>query len=136
MGSLARLLTFTVLTAALGLVSGCHKTPAESGPLYILLMYNGGDCNQNGATNIVDIYPNQAVIYQGATAQSEFRIDFASCPLAAGNCPVNSPNGTSVNVGNPIASAVGSTFMYTGMTIDGQPCKDVESMGVRVRSAR
>jgi hypothetical protein len=134
-GSATKLLAVTVLAAALASLASCHKTPVESGPLYILLTYNGGDCNQNGGTSIVDLSPNQPVIYQGATAQTEFKIDFASCPLAAGNCPVDSPNGRSVNVGAPLSSAVGSTFMYTGMTIDNQPCKGADSMGVRVRPA-
>jgi len=135
MAPLMKLLALTVLAASLVLLSACHKTPAESGPVYIMLMYNGGDCVQNGDAGVVDVYPNQAVIYQGATAQAEFKIDFANCPLAAGNCPVDSPNGTSVNVGAPLASAVGSTYMYTGMTIDNRPCKGADSMGVRVRPA-
>jgi hypothetical protein len=136
MGLLSRQLALAVLTCCIALLPACHKPPGESGPVYIMLMYNGGDCVQNGDAGVVDIYPNQAVIYQGATAQSQFKIDFASCPLAAGNCPVDSPNGNSVNVGAPLASTAGSTFMYTGMTIDNRPCKGAESMGVRVRPAR
>ena len=133
MTSAYRLGAFAVLLALLVCLSGCHKTPAASNePQYIMLVYNASDCEQNGGKGIVDIYAGQPLIYQGATAQSQFKIDFASCPLSAGNCPVNSPNGNSVNVGPPLASAAGSTFMYTSMMIDNLPCKGTQSMGVRV----
>jgi len=135
MQPVSRPLALAVLTLLLVFLSGCHKTPADSGPQYILLMYNNGDCTQNGGTNIVDIHPNQPVIYQTATLQREFKIDLASCPFTAGNCPVDSPNDRSVNVGAPLASGVGSTFMYTGMMIDNEPCKGANSMGLRVRPA-
>jgi hypothetical protein len=131
-----RLLALAVLAAFLIVLPGCHKTPASDEPFYIMLVYNGGNCEQNGGTGIVDVYANQPVIYQGATAQSQFQIQFTSCPLTAGNCPVNSPNGNSVNVGDPLSSAAGSTFMYTSMTIDNRPCNGATSMGVRVRPAR
>ncbi len=128
--ALAVLLAFTV-----GL-PGCHKSPTASEPLYIMLTYNDGNCEQNGGTSVVDIYANQPLIYEGATAQAQFRIDFANCPLAAGNCPVDSPNGRAANVGAPLASAAGSTFMYRSMTIDNQACNGAQSMGVRVHAAR
>ena len=131
-----RLLAFAVLLALVVFLPGCHKTPASNEPQYIMLTYNGGSCEQNGSTGVVDITANQALIYQGATAQSEFKIDFTSCPLSGSNCPVNSPNGTSVNVGPPLASSAGSTFMYRSMTIDNQPCNGSQNMGVRVRPAR
>ena len=125
--------------AALGVfaaLAGCHRDSQAKGPQYIMLMYNGGDCQQNGSDGIVDIYANQALIYQGATMQNEFQVRFTSCPLADGFCPVNSPNGNSVNVGTPLGSAAGSTFMYNGMTINHQLCKNADSMGVRVRAGR
>jgi hypothetical protein len=132
-----RPLTSAVLLALLIALAACHKTPVASDePLYIMLVYNGGNCEQNGGTGIVDIYAGQAVIYQGATAQSQFKIDFASCPFSGGNCPVNSPNGNSANVGPPLASAAGSTFMYSGMMIDNRPCDGAQSMGVRVHAKR
>ena len=127
-----RLLALAVLPALLVFLPGCHKASAPTGPQYIMLIYNGGNCEQNGGAGIVDIYANQPVIYQGATAQLEFQINFARCPLAAGNCPVNSPNGTSVNVGAPLPSAAGSTFMYSSLKIDNEPCNGAQSMGLRV----
>jgi hypothetical protein len=137
MASAYRLFTLAVLLVLAVLLSGCHKTPADSSePQYIMLTYNAGNCEQNGSTGIVDINASQAVIYQGATNQTEFKIDFTSCPLSAGNCPVNSPNGTSMNVGPPMANAAGSTFMYRSMTVDNLPCKGAQNMGVRVRPAR
>lgn len=135
MTTASRLLALTLLLALLFCLPGCHKTPVASDePLYIMLVYNGGNCEQNGGTGIVDIYAGQVVIYQGATAQAQFKIDFASCPLSADNCPVNSPNGNSANVGQPLASAAGSTFMYNSMSIDNRPCNDAQSMGVRVHA--
>jgi hypothetical protein len=127
---------FAVLLASLVCLPGCHKSAPADGPQYIMLVFNAADCEQNGSRGIVDIYAGQPVIYQGATAQSQFKIDFAnaSCPLSADNCPVNSPNGNSVNVGPPLASASGSTFMYRSMMIDNLPCKGVQQMGVRVRA--
>ncbi len=136
MTSACRLFACAVLLAFAVFLPGCHRSPASDEPLYIMLVYNDGDCEQNGGKGIVDIYAGQPVIYQGATAQSQFRIDFASCPLSAGNCPVNSPNGNSANVGPPMASAAGSTFLYSSMTIDNRPCNGVQSMGVRVHRAR
>src|SRR5271165_6567456 len=137
MTSAYRLGAFALLVTLLACLPACHKTPAASNePQYIMLVYNAGDCEQNGGNGIVDIYAGQPVIYQGATAQSQFKIDFASCPLSAANCPVNSPNGNSVNVGPPLPSAAGSTFRYSSMTIDNRPCKGAQSMGVRVHPLR
>jgi len=125
--------TVVVVLGLLMPLVGCHRQAAATGPQYIMLIYNDGSCEQNGSTGIIDIAANQPVIYQGATAQSQFKIQFTSCPLTAGNCPVNSPNGLSVNVGLPAANAAGSTFMYSGMSIDNEPCNDAQSMGVRIR---
>ena len=136
MTSAYRLGAFAVLLTSLVCLPCCRKRGPSDEPQYIMLVYNAGSCEQNGGTGIVDIYAGQPLIYQGATAQSQFKIDFVGCPLSAGNCPVDSPNGNSVNVGPPPASAAGSTFMYTGMTIDNLPCKDAQSMGVRVHPAR
>ena len=136
MRSAYRLSALGILLALLVSLPGCHKTAGSDEPQYIMLVFNAADCQQNGSRGIVDIYAGQPLIFQGATAQSQFKIDFASCPLSPGNCPVNSPNGNSVNVGPPLASAAGSTFMYAGMMINNLPCKDAHSMGIRVRPAR
>jgi len=130
-----RLLALAALAGLLLFVPCCRSKPVASGPQYIMLVYNAGNCEQNGGTGIVDVYANQPIIYQGATAQTEFQIQFTSCPLSAENCPVNSPNGTSVNVGVPLPSATGSTFMYSSMKIDSQPCNGAQAMGIRVRPA-
>lgn len=98
-----------------------------------MLTFNSGTCQQNGSYGVVDVYQNQAVIYQAAAILGEFQVRFAACPFAL--CPVNSPNGTSVNVGHPNAGTAGTTFNYTGITIDNHPCNDAEPMGVRVLPA-
>ena len=130
-----KILALAALAGLLLLLPGCRSKTVASGPQYIMLVYNNGNCEQNGGTGIIDVYANQPVIYQGATAQTEFQIQFTSCPLTAENCPVNSPNGSSVNVGVPLPSATGSTFMYSNMKIDNEPCNGAQAMGLRVRPA-
>ncbi len=135
--SVRRLLSVVVLAAVLVFLSSCHHNPTatQQGPQYIMLTWNGGNCEQNGSAGVIDVYQNQAVIYQGAAAVTEFQVQLSSCPFAAGNCPVNSPNGSPVNVGQPMASAVGSTFMYSGLMMGNQQCNNPGAMGLRVRPA-
>ena len=119
------------LAIALLALSGCHREK-QSGPLYILLTFNGGACEQNGSTGVIDVFQNQAVIYEGAASLAEFEVQFPACPF--GSCPVSSPHGTSVNIGQPSAGTVGTTFKYSGMTINDERCENASQMGVRVRS--
>ena len=102
------------------------------GPQYIMLTYNNGNCQQNGAA-VAEVDAQNAVIYQGAAAISQFNIQFQSCPFASTACPVNSPNGSSINVGQPVPNAAGNYFGYTSVTIGGQQCNNVQSMGVRIK---
>jgi hypothetical protein len=95
-----------------------------------MLTYANGNCEQNGSTGIIDVPKNQAVIFQGASVVSQFHIEFDRCPFAS--CPVDSPNGTPVNVGPPNANATGNTYHYTAMTINKMQCNDVGSLGMRV----
>jgi len=102
------------------------------GPQYIMLTYNNGTCQQNGQA-VVEVSTADTVIYQGAAAISQFNIQFQSCPFASTACPVNSPNGTSVNVGQPQPNAGGNYYGYTSVTIGNQPCTNGPQMGIRVR---
>jgi hypothetical protein len=113
-------------------LAGCQrKSSRPSGPLYIMLTFNSGACEQNGSTGIIEINSNQAVVYEGAAILGKFQVQFADCPFAS--CPVNSPNGTPVNVGAPNAAYAGMTFNYTGFSIDDHPCTNARQLGVRVR---
>jgi len=125
----------TAIAAAVVLVcclAGCHSQPASDEPQYIMLTYNGGSCQQNGSPGMLDVRQGQAVIYQGASQLRNFQVGFADCPFIAGNCPVKSPNGNSINVGKPNADTGGSTFMYSSLTIDNEPCTNAAQMGVKV----
>ncbi len=95
-----------------------------------MLTYNNGACQQNGSYGIVDVGPNQPVIYQGAAPLRNFQVQFAECPFAS--CPVDSPHGISINVWKPKAGAAGNTFSYTGITINSQPCTNASGMGVHI----
>ncbi|HLI63993.1 MAG TPA: hypothetical protein VKV05_11370 [Terriglobales bacterium] len=121
-----------ILAVGLLLLSGCHRSPEKSPLVYIMLTYNGGVCEQNGSSGIVDVSPNQAVVYQGAAPLSEFQVRFATCPFAS--CPVDSPYGTSENVGRPNPGTAGGTFQYSGLTMNNQPCQNAGVMGVRITS--
>ena len=116
------------------LIPGCHRTQVAQGPEYIMLIFNAGECEQNGSTGIIDLYQDQAVIYQGAANPTQFRVQFATCPFAS--CPVNSPNGDSINIGKPSAGTAGTTFMYSDLTMSNQPCKNLGQMGVRINPPR
>ncbi|MGA2903678.1 MAG: hypothetical protein ABSD98_07595 [Candidatus Korobacteraceae bacterium] len=122
-----------VLAGFLLSLASCHRATTQPEPLYIMLTFNAGTCQQNGSYGVIDVYQNQAVIYQNAAVLPEFQVRFAACPFAS--CPVNSPNGTSMNVGQPNSGTVGTTFNYTGMSINNQPCNDAEAMGVRIMPA-
>ncbi len=123
-----------VVTGSLILFAGCQRGARPSGPLYIMLTFNGGACEQNGSIGVIDINQNQAVVYEGAAIIDKFQVQFADCPFTS--CPVDSPNGTPVNVGSPNAAAAGMTFNYTGFSIDDHPCNNARQLGVRVRPVR
>ncbi len=112
----------------------CRKNASDSGPQYIMLTFNNAACEQNGSTDVIDISPNRAVVYQGAAIVSQFEVRFAACPFSS--CPVSSPHGTSMNVGPPNPGTFGTTFSYTGMTIDNEPCRNAASLGVRIKPER
>ncbi len=131
MTSVRRLFVLAAVAGLLIFLPGCKSTkPGGQGPQYVMLTYNNGNCQQNGSSGVIDVVPNQAVIYQGASALSQFQIQFSSCPFAS--CPVSSPNGNSVNVGQPNTGAAGNTYYYSGMTINNQQCNDIGPLGVRV----
>lgn len=133
MTSCRRLVSMAVVAGFLVLLPGCHReTPTAVGPLYIMLTYNGGNCEQNGSTGVLDVYQNQSVIFQGASAVSQFQVQFDRCPFTS--CPVNSPNGTPVNVGPPNANTAGNTYNYTSMTINNLQCNNPGPMGMRIRT--
>ena len=112
--------------------TSCHHVNAKQLEKQVIsLSYNGGTCQQNGQSGIVDILPDQLVVFQGASAVSQFEVDFAKCPF--GTCPVKSPTGAPANAGQPAASATGKTFNYTGLTIDNKKCNLVSPMGLRIR---
>ena len=126
-----RLMALAVAAGFLVLLPSCHHGgPTAVGPQYIMLTYNNGTCQQNGGTGLVDVAPNQAAIFQGAAALSQFQVQFSTCPF--GTCPVNSPNGNSINAGQPNAGTAGKTFYYSGLTINNQPCTNTGSLGLRV----
>jgi hypothetical protein len=92
---------------------------------------SGGQCQQNGGTEIVEVFQNQQVVYQGANAVSQFEVQFTRCPFAS--CPVTSANGSPVNVGQPNPGTAGNTYNYSGLTINNQQCSGVGPMGVRIK---
>lgn len=127
-------LALVVVVSFLVFLPGCHHDIDHSkqlGPLQISLSYNNGSCQQNGSSGIIDVFQNQAVTFQGATALSQFQVQFTTCPFRA--CPVNSPNGTAVNAGQPNPGAEGNTYQYSGLTINNQQCNLASPMGLRVK---
>jgi hypothetical protein len=123
-----------VVTCLLLVLPGCHRTTTDTGPQYIMLTFNNAACEQNGSTDVIEIPSNRAVVYQGAAIISQFEVRFAACPFSS--CPVKSPYGTSMNVGPPNPGTAGTTFNYTGMTIQNEPCKNAASLGVRIKPVR
>jgi hypothetical protein len=121
-----------LLTGILLLVPACHHEK-DTGPQYIMLTFNAGACEQNGSTGVIDVTQDRAVVYQGASLVSQFEVRFSACPFA--ECPVSSPHGTSVNVGQPKRDAIGSTYSYTAMSINTDECRNASSLGVRIRRA-
>ncbi len=122
-----------VLAACLVFLPGCHRPAKDSGPLYIMLMFNGGACEQNGSSGVIEAAQDRVIIYQTAAELAEFEVRFVACPF--GSCPVSSPHGMSVNVGKPNPGTAGTTFTYAGVKIDNQPCNNASSMGLRVKLA-
>jgi hypothetical protein len=132
MTSACRLAALAVVVAFLFFLPSCNRPVKNLGPQYIMLTYNNGNCQQNGGA-VAEIGTQDAVIFQGAAAISQFNIQFQSCPFASTACPVNSPNGSSVNVGQPQPNAGGNYFPYTSVTIGGQQCNNGPQMGIRVK---
>lgn len=134
MTSVRRLFALAVVTGLLVVLPGCHgPTGQQQGPQYIMLTYNGGNCQQNGSTGVIDLWSSENVIYQGASALNQFQVQFSTCPFASANCPVNSPNGSAVNVGQPSGSAVNNTYYYSSLTINNQNCTNSGALGVRIK---
>lgn len=121
-----------IVVSLLLFLPSCHRNTTQSGPQYIMLTFNNGACEQNGSTDLVEISPDQPLIYQGAASLNQFEVQFNACPF--GSCPVNSPHGTSMNVGQPNPGTAGKTFNYTGMTINNQSCSNGGAMGLRIKS--
>lgn len=119
-----------VLTGALLFLPACHHQAKETGPQYIMLTFNAGACEQNGSTDPIEVHQDRSIVYQGASLVSQFEVRFNACPF--NECPVNSPHGTSVNVGQPKTDAVGTTFNYTAMSINGDPCRNAASLGIHI----
>lgn len=122
-----------VLAVFLFFLPGCHRAPKDSGPLYIMLMFNGGACEQNGSLGVIEVAQDRAVIYQTAAELTDFEVRFTACPF--GSCPVSSPHGRSVNVGQPNPGTAGTTFTYAGITMNHQSCNNAGAMGLRVKLA-
>ena len=116
------------------LLAGCHKKTSESGPQYIMLTFNNAACEQNGSTGILEISPEQPVVYQAAATLRQFEVRFAACPFTS--CPVSSPHGMSMNIGPPNPGTAGTTFNYSGMTINGEPCNNGATLGIRIKNQR
>ena len=132
MASRYKWLALAVLAAFLvGLTSCQHVSAAQPAPQYISLSYNNGACQQNGSSGVIDIVQNQPVVFKGTTKLTQFQAQFTSCPFSS--CPVNSPSGAAVNVGQPTGT-VGTTYNYSSITINNQSCSGVGSMGLRVKS--
>lgn len=129
MRQLGRRTTLVVLIGLLFLVA-CRKTSEAHGPQYIMLVFNGGACEQNGSTGIIDVHQGEPIIYQGAADPTQFKVQFVTCPFAS--CPVDSPHGNSVNVGKASAGTAGTTFMYSGMSMNNHPCNNPGPMGIRI----
>lgn len=125
-------LALAVLAASLvGLTSCQHVSAAQPATQYVSLSYNGGSCQQNGSSGVIEVSQSQPVVFQGATTLTQFQVQFTSCPLSS--CPVNSPNGAAVNVGQPTGT-VGTTYNYSSITINNKSCNSgVGSMGLRVK---
>jgi hypothetical protein len=119
------------LAACLVCLTSCqHVNAGQPSPQYVNLSYNGGSCQQNGSTGIIDLYQNEPVVFQGAATLSQFQAQFTTCPFSA--CPVSSPTGAAVNVGQPTGT-VGTTYNYSGITINNQQCNNMQGMGVRIK---
>jgi hypothetical protein len=123
-------LALAALAALLICLTSCQHVSANQNTQTISLSYNNGSCQQNGSSGVIDVYKNQPVVYQGATSLTQFQVQFSTCPFSS--CPVSSPNGAAVNVGAPTGT-VGTTYNYSGITINNQQCSGVGSMGLRVK---
>ncbi len=130
-----------VIVACLIIVSGCHEdhpaaspTAAQAGPVTLSLAYNGGQCTQNGSSGVIDVELNQNVTYIGPSSTTPFYVPFSSCPFAAANCPVNSPNGGPQNPGTPTGATANTTYYYGTVTVGGQSCSNgPQTFGIRIK---
>lgn len=121
-----------VLAGFLLFLSGCApKHVKQLGPFPIGLSYNNGSCQQNGSSGVIDVPSDQSVTYQGAIALNQFQLQFSSCPFES--CPITSNNGAPANAGQPKPGTANNTYYYSSITINGQQCNGVQSMGVRIR---
>lgn len=124
-------LALVVLTASTVFLARHLRVRAQQpATQYINLSWNGGSCQQNGSNSPVDVFQNAPIVYQGVSSLSQFQVQFSTCPLAA--CPVSSPSGAAVNVGNPTKGP--GVYNYSSMTINNQQCSGVGSMGLRIKS--
>jgi len=120
-----------VLAACVVCFTSCQRVAANQNTQTVSIAMNpDGTCTQNSSSGVIDIYKNQQVVYQGATALNQFQVQFSTCPFSS--CPVNSPSGTAMNVGAP-TGAVGTTYNLSGMTINNQQCKSVSPLGLRIK---
>ena len=94
--------------------------------LTITLTNSNGTCQQNGSTGVIQVTPTTSVTYQASGNTTPFQVSFSSCPFAT--CPINQSTGAQT----PSANANG-TYNYSAMSVNGQSCNNVSSMGLRVK---
>ena len=124
-----------VMLALLIVLPSCNKPVKQQlGSLTISLAYNNGQCTQNGSTGVIDVEQDWDVTYMTAAAMAPFYVQFSTCPFAAGKCPINSPQGTPQNAGTPSAANANTTYYYSSVSINNQPCNNSPgTFGVHIK---
>lgn len=131
-------LALPVLLALLIVLPACKKEQPVQGSssLTIKLANANGQCTQNGSTGVIDVEQDQDVTYEldVAGANTQFNVQFSSCPFASGKCPADSPQGTAQDMGTPTASAVNNTYYYSSVTVNNQTCTNGSgTLGLHVK---
>jgi hypothetical protein len=108
---------------------GGYQHASAQNSVVITLSYNGGTCQQNGASAVINVTTSQSVSYTAGNSVP-FQVSFSSssCPFATCTISGSTPAQT------PQSGTGGNTYNYNGMTINGQQCNNPGSMGIHINS--
>jgi hypothetical protein len=112
-------------------IPGCKTEIKRPGGQAMSIQITAPDvaCLQNGQTGVIDVPKDTGACWTGPQAGVSVQVQLpANCPFSQCSFPTTSGSMCS----GPANDSVGTTYVYTSITINGNPCA-VGTDGLRIR---